>query len=444
MFERVRSHVEDFSRGEEAGFLICGVSRLPGRDVLLVRESLPIPESAIERAAHGSVLSWSSSFNSDALARAVELGGTPVLVHSHRTANPRFSPDDRRKERTLFGAFSRIVEPSPTGTLLLGQGDAVGSFWFNGRNDLGFRRLVVIGNRIDTWASAEHPARPRPVRQQLDRQNLAIGPDSDRKLAESTVAVVGLSGGGSHVVQQLAHQGIGTLIAIDDDAVELSNLGRLVGAVHSDVGRTTKVEVARRVATGVDPRIAFGGVSERFPSERTIAALKDADVIVSCLDRFDSRAAVNTFSRRYLVPLVDIGMSILSAGEHLATADGQLIVSRPGRQCMRCWFLTDAVLDEERRNRPPGYDRNPDATADPQVVSMNGVLASEACNCVLDLVTGYSAGRRPSEVFWQYDGRSGAFLPYGMPSRRQDCDACAQEGHGDPGPVLKRTAPRRS
>lgn len=121
LFDQVRTHVEDFSRGEEAGFLICGLNRLPDRDVLLAREWIPIPDQAITRN-QGSVLSWSAEFNSDVLARAVELDATPVLVHSHGTSNPRFSPDDRAKERPLFGAFSRIVDPLPTGTLLIGRG----------------------------------------------------------------------------------------------------------------------------------------------------------------------------------------------------------------------------------------------------------------------------------------------------------------------------------
>ena len=50
-----RERVEDFSRGEEAGFLVCSVSELRGRFVLLAREWLPVPESEIERNAHGSV-----------------------------------------------------------------------------------------------------------------------------------------------------------------------------------------------------------------------------------------------------------------------------------------------------------------------------------------------------------------------------------------------------
>jgi molybdopterin/thiamine biosynthesis adenylyltransferase len=434
LFEKVRLHVEDFRRGEEAGFLICGCSRLSDRDVLLAREWIPVPDEAIERRAHGSVLAWSAAFNSDALARAMAVGGTPVLVHSHGSPAPRFSADDRMKERPLFAAFSRITEPLPTGTLLLGQGDAAGSFWIDGKNDSRFQRLVVIGETIETWPSPEFQPDPGPHRERLGRQTLAIGPKSDQALRGARVAVVGLSGGGSHVVQQLAYQGVGTLIAIDDDTVDLGNLGRLVGAIHSDVDRTKKVAVAERVALGVDPDTTFIGVSERFPTGATIAALKTADVIVACLDRFDSREAVNALARRYLIPLVDIGMSLRSASEHFAAADGQLIVSRPGRQCLRCWFLTDAILKEEKENRPPGYDRNPEAPGEPQVVSMNGVLASEACNCVLDLITGYSGGARPPDVFWQYDGRRGQLEPSPMPSRRPGCPACAEQGLGDPTP----------
>jgi molybdopterin/thiamine biosynthesis adenylyltransferase len=431
LFEAVCAHVEDFSRGEEAGFLICSGSRVETGHILLAREWHPIPEAAIARYAGGSVLSWTADLNSRVLQRAVDLDGTPVLVHSHGSPSPRFSADDRAKERPLFGAFSRILKPLPTGTLLLGDGDAVGSFWLAGMNDLRFHRLVVIGDSIDTWYSAEHPPPLLPPRRRLDRQVVAIGPESDLKLARARVAVVGLSGGGSHVFPQLAHQGVGTLIPIDDEIVDATNLGRLMGATESDVDTTAKVAVAKRVATAIDSSITVIPVPARFPSSEAIAALKSADVVVACVDRFAAREAINAFCRRYLIPLVDIGMSIRSTGEQLATADGQVIVSVPGKPCMRCFFITDAVLACERAERPPGYDENPDAPGEPQVVSMNGVLASEACNCVLDLITDYSGGRRGARQ-WQYDGRTGHLEPFDLPSARPGCPACVEEGHGDP------------
>ena len=73
----------------------------------------------------------------------------------------------------------------------------------------------------------------------------------------------------------------------------------------------------------------------------------------------------------------------------------QVIVSIPGTSsCLHCWFTDDVTLAHEEMERPAGYDRDPNAPGDPQVVSMNGVLASEACNCVLDIITGYSRNAR--------------------------------------------------
>jgi len=430
-FDRIRTHVETFTRGEEAGFLVCSSSKTDTGYVLLAREWHPVPDSALARNVHGSVLSWSADFNSQMLQRAVDSDATLVLVHSHGSRSPRFSRDDRAKERPLFGAVSRIVSPLPAGTLLLGRGDAAGSFWLDGENALVFRCLVIIGDTIEVWDAVDRPA-PRPrARRRLDRQAIAIGPASDTKLARTCVAVLGVSGGGSHVAQQLAHQGIGTLMPVDDQLVDETNLGRLVGATEADIDRTMKVALARRIATSIDSSITVIEVPERFPSQRTIEMLKRADIVVACLDRFDARLAINAFCRRYLIPLVDVGMSIRSTGEQLATADGQIIVSLPGQPCLRCFFVTDAVLERERRERPPGYDENPDAPGDPQVVSMNGVLASEACNCVLDLVTGYSGGRRGARQ-WQYDGRAGQLVPHDLPSARPGCEACAEEGKGDP------------
>lgn len=431
LFSRVRAHVENFTHGEEAGFLICAVSRLDGTDVLLAREWMPVPENALRRNSSGSVLSWSAQFNSSVIEKALAMGAAPVLVHSHGTPRPTCSKDDQAKERMLFGSVSRLVSPAPAGTLLLGEGAAEGSFWLEGRNCLTFRRLVILGNTIETWGTVRSQLLPTVPRGRLIRQSAAIGPKSDALLADARVVVIGISGGGSHVVQQLIHQGIGTLIPADDQLVDLSNLGRIVGATEADVDTTPKAHLAYRTAAAVDPSITVIEIRERFPSDLAIRVMRSADIIVACVDTFQARESINAFSRRYMIPLLDIGIAIRSHGEQLATADGQLIASLPGHPCLRCWFITDSMLAKERRERPPGYDQNNDAVGDPQIVSMNGTLASEACNCVLDLITGYSDGRRGAKI-WQYDGRTGTLTPADVPTSRPDCPACAEEGFGDP------------
>lgn len=428
LLTEVRAQVEDFTRGEEAGYLVCSVSERSGHYVLLAREWIPVPDAEIKRKAHGSVLSWSARFNGEVLQHALDLGCTIVLVHSHGKQRPHFSPDDRAKEPPLFAGASRILSPFPTGSLLLGSGFAVGSFWRDGLNDARFVRLVLLGETIEDW-------RPEPLaaraRNRLKRLAPVIGPLGDAKLATARVAVIGISGGGSHVVLQLAHQGIGTLIPVDDDTIDETNLGRVVGAEAADIDKTLKVDLAERVANAVDPDIGVEKVKGRFPSSAAIQALKSADIVVACVDTFRAREAINLFCRRYMIPLIDVGMSIQTHREQLVRADGQVIVSMPGYPCMRCWFLTDAVLKKEQIERPAGYDRNPDAVGDPQVVSINGVLASEACNCVLDMLTGYSGGERGPR-FWQYEGRSGQLERHVLPLGRSNCPACAEARAGDP------------
>lgn len=429
LFRSVRAHVEDTRRGEEVGFLVCSVSAMPGRYVLLAREWLPVPEGEIERYAHGSVVSWSAKFNGEAVQRALDLNATLVLVHSHGHPRPRFSPDDQRKEPPLFGGASRVLAPFPTGSVILGAGDAIGSFWLAGEPGIALRRLVILGDTIETWRAT--PLAPR-ARKRLSRLAPVIGAEGDAKLAEARVAIIGVSGGGSHVVQQSAHQGVGTILPEDDDIIDETNLGRVVGATHLDIDRTRKTDLAERIATGIDPDIKVIKIDAHFPSPEAIAALKTVDVIVSCVDTFRSREDINLFCRRYMIPLVDIGMTIETRGERLTLAHGQVIVTMPGRPCMRCWFVTDPVLAREQRERPAGYNRDPNAPGDPQVVSMNGTLASEACNCVLDLITGYSGGERGGGWFWRYDGRSGQLDRVDLPSHRPNCPACAEQRLGDP------------
>jgi molybdopterin/thiamine biosynthesis adenylyltransferase len=189
----------------------------------------------------------------------------------------------------------------------------------------------------------------------------------------------------------------------------------------------------KRLVKSIDHEIVFDEVRERFPEAATRDALLGADVVIACVDSFFAREQINAFCRRHHLPLIDIGMNIKTdESGRLISATGQVIVSTPDSPCLRCGpLLSDAVLERERRDRPPGYDLNPNALGDPQVVSMNGVLASEAVNCALDLITGYSNGARGS-AWWLYDGRSGSLQRCDHASRRPGCPACAEQGHGGP------------
>jgi molybdopterin/thiamine biosynthesis adenylyltransferase len=230
----------------------------------------------------------------------------------------------------------------------------------------------------------------------------------------------------------LAHLGLGRIVVIDDEVVEDVNLGRMIGSQPADANKALKTEVMARVIEGIDPSIVVEQVPHRFPARETLEPLKTVDIVIACVDSFVAREEINTFCRRYDIPLIDIGLGIETKEGRLISAYGQLTVAMPSSACLRCSpLLSDAVLEKERLERPPGYDRNAYAVGDPQIVSMNGVLASEAVNMALDLITGYANGKRDSN-WWLYDGRAGTMTKCDPFGRRVDCPACAEQGHGDP------------
>jgi molybdopterin/thiamine biosynthesis adenylyltransferase len=432
LFNVVQDHVQDLSEGEQGGFLLCSQVRSEQGLILIAREWMPVPASLAVRDGREFMLAWPPTFNAQVIDSAAAIGAAPLLVHSHgNSSRPRLSEPDLRNASKLFSSMSRILGGSTCGSIVLGNGSASGQFWIRGRvsGELGFVRIV--GAPIMKW----HPApRPRRIaRRRLDRQTRAIGWQSEVLLAEATAAVIGLSGGGSHVCQQLVHQGFGHLVGIDDQMVEDVQLGRMMGATQYDVDNSFKTEVMRRLAESVNPEVDFTEVRARFPAAETREILKLSDVVIACVDSFGARQQINAFCRRFHLPLIDVGMSIRTdADGQLLSAAGQVIVVLPDSPCLQCGpLLSDAVLDRERRERPPGYDLNPEAAGDPQVASMNGVLASEAVNCALDLVTGFARGDRGAG-WWVYDGRSGRLERSPHPRRKPGCPACGEQGLGDP------------
>ena len=77
----------------------------------------------------------------------------------------------------------------------------------------------------------------------FDRQKLLIGEEKLQSLHQKTVAIFGLGGVGSYVVEGLARSGIGNFVIVDGDKVDVTNINRQIIATTKTVGRL-KVDVA--------------------------------------------------------------------------------------------------------------------------------------------------------------------------------------------------------
>ena len=87
---------------------------------------------------------------------------------------------------------------------------------------------------------------------QFSRTELLIGKDGIDKLQNAKVAVFGIGGVGSFVVEGLVRAGVGHLIIVDYDKYDITNINRQLGALHSTIGKY-KVDVMKERILDINP-----------------------------------------------------------------------------------------------------------------------------------------------------------------------------------------------
>lgn len=261
----------------------------------------------------------------------------------------------------------------------------------------------------------------------LERQGF-LGPDSTKILHDLTVGLIGLGGGGSHEVQQMAHLGIGGYILVDPDTIDWTNTNRLVGGTLEDVEcKRPKVEIAERIIRGLQPDARIKVVQGRW--EAALEQLKGCDVILGAVDSYIARDQIERFCRRFLIPYIDIGMDVLALGaDHGYLVSGQVILSSPGQPCLWCCGFIDA---EKLSKEAAQYGS---AGGRPQVVWPNGVLASTAVGLLIQVVCPWHQ-KAAEFTHLIYDGNRGTVTPSPWMAALQNkvCPHFPTSEVGDPG-----------
>lgn len=218
----------------------------------------------------------------------------------------------------------------------------------------------------------------------FDRNLRFFGEEGQRVLRETHVAIVGVGGLGTHVVQQLALLGVGKLSLVDHEELDRTNLNRYVGARHSDpIPGTPKVNIGERIVADIDPSIRVHKHPVSFLTEEGFAAVKSADYVFGCLDSEGIRLVLNEVCAASAKPYFDLASDISGRGEY----GGRICAAINGEGCIVCRGLLDIVEAQrdlaspsEKRDRDNIYGVNRDVLGEtgPSVVSINGVVASLA------------------------------------------------------------------
>jgi molybdopterin/thiamine biosynthesis adenylyltransferase len=169
-----------------------------------------------------------------------------------------------------------------------------------------------------------------------------LGNEGQKRLLRSKVVVVGLGGLGGYVVDQLARCGAGTIIAVDEDRFEETNLNRQLLADVTTIGRS-KTETARDRIAAVNDAVEFQAYECQIESLPD-SAYNQVDVIFDCLDNIPTKLHLQDVSEGRNIPLI-----------HGAIGGwyGQLAVVWPGSQLLSAIYGTRQEGIERALGNPP-------------------------------------------------------------------------------------------
>jgi adenylyltransferase/sulfurtransferase len=141
-------------------------------------------------------------------------------------------------------------------------------------------------------ASATKLSADEIVRYQRHLSLPGFGPEAQARLKAGSVLVIGAGGLGCPALLYLAAAGVGRIVLVDPDRVEVSNLQRQVLYTSADAG-TLKVEAAARHLRALNPTVTIDARPIRFDRTHALDLVRECDVVLDGSDNFATRYLVN-------------------------------------------------------------------------------------------------------------------------------------------------------
>jgi hypothetical protein len=379
-----------FHDGDEHGAVIlAGLTPGPRGPRLLARELILAVDGNDYVLGRTGNRALTADFVRDAAVRARNENSAYLAVHNHLGGTTvGFSPVDLASHERGYPALSQITG-QVVGALVLTPQAAAGDLWLpNGQRVSLAEAVIPAGNLVRL---RPRPATPTGTTDRgHDRQARLFGDLGQQTLSRLRVAVVGLGGVGSIVVETLARLGVGELVLIDDDTVEESNLPRLLGAEPDDTGRL-KTDLAVRNARRANAGIRLTAIPERVETVQAREALGTCDWVFLAADSHSARHWVNAAVHQRLIPATQIGVKVQITGKDTI---GEIhAVSRllfPGEGCLWCNGLIDAteLAIDMHPDGERAAARYVTGVPAPSVIALNALAAAEAVDHFMLAVTG--------------------------------------------------------
>lgn len=389
LWQQLHSHLFTDDRAARAAVILAGWTNGPRGLRLLARELVPARDHTDYEPGTTGDHALAASFVRDNILRARDESLAYIAVHNHSgTTHVQFSPTDLASHERGYPALIQISNTPVCGLVLTPQA-AAGDLWHPDGTRTNLAEVVIPANnllRLRPQPAAATP--PGTAHTSYDRQVRIFGDLGQQTFQAMKVAIVGLGGVGTLITEYLARLGIGHLVLIDDDTVDVTNLPRLTGATAADVGHP-KTALASRIARQAQPAITLTTLTERVEQPHVLAELHQCDWLFLAADGAAARHFTNAAVHQYLIPATQAGVKIPVRDGTVGQIHAATRLLLPGTGCLWCDGLidpTDLAVDMQACADRVAAHYVPDTPA-ASVLPLNALAAAEAVSHFMHAVS---------------------------------------------------------
>jgi hypothetical protein len=341
MAEGLRAHLFPGDGLEAAALLLCTETG-ERRKKLLGREFIPVPHTQCTRRR--DFITWPGEYVEAAIDRAALRGDAVIAVHSHPGGLFAFSGADNDSDGVLMSTLRHGTDQMAGSAIMVPSGAMRARVYENDRTAVPVDLVMTAGADIQSWwndfATAAGPLPPA----------MAFTNDMRASLARLSVCVIGVSGTGSVVAEQLARLGVGEIILIDFDKLEERNLNRILNSSLADID-AYKVEMFADAIRRYRRDCDVVPIPRSVATREAILAASEADILFSCVDTAEGRHIADRLSAYFAMPLFDVGVAIPTepapgGNRRIAEVYGRVDYVYPGGSSLMDRGVYDAALLE--------------------------------------------------------------------------------------------------
>jgi hypothetical protein len=385
------SHLLPGDGNEAVALALCGRRTGQEGQILAVHRIVAIPYEECPVRLSDRV-TWRTDLIEPLLEEAKKKGMGILKIHSHPGYYDRFSVVDDDADRDLFSSiYSWIDDGLPhISAILLPDGKIIARVVTRTGKFQAVDMVAVAGDNLCFWHSSNQKATGPEQFEEKNRQ--FFGDETFSRLRRLSIGVVGCSGTGSPLIEQLARLGVGQLVLVDPDVIKEKNLNRILNStLHDALTERPKVEVLSEAIEAIGLGTTVVPLPENLIAGPIMRILSECDVLFGCMDSAEGRYYLNRLAAFYSVPYFDLGVRLDADGDggvsyvcgsvHYMQPDGSSLIGRGmvSMEAVATEGLARRSPGEYERQRQEGYIRNVHVER-PAVITINMQIAAMAAN----------------------------------------------------------------